>query len=131
MRGYTILTNRKRTIIALVHTVVFLLLAMYGLVTVVRPLQTASPASSWTVAAIYVLVTVILLVLAAVAGNSIERLYFALCTTSAAFGLARQLLGDPRMHSAVYIRIAMLACAVLAGMAILRGYREAVPAAVE
>ncbi len=125
MPRYVILTNRKRVIVALVHTVAFLIVAMYGFLTVVRPLAIASPASAWVLAAVYLVVSSILLVLAAVSGPLRERLYFAFCAASAAFGLARQLLGDPRMHVAVYIRVAMLACAVATGMLILRGYRLA------
>jgi len=122
MHRYVILTNRKRAIVALVHTVAFLLIAFYGLVTVVRPLGTTSTASAWTVAGIYVAVSSALAVLTAISGNSRERLYFAFCTTSAAFGLLRQVLGDPAMHFAVYLRIALLACAVATGIAIVMGH---------
>src|SRR5208337_2028723 len=45
VKRYVILTNRKRAIIALVHTVVFWLLALTGFVTVVRPVEAASPVS--------------------------------------------------------------------------------------
>ena len=120
MERYVILTNRKRAIVALVHTVVFLTVAMYGMLMVVRPLAMNSPAAAWVMTAVYAVVTSILLVLAAFAGNGIERMYFAFCTTSAGFGLARQILGDGRMYAAVYIRVAMLACAVAAGIVILR-----------
>ena len=120
MERYVILTNRKRAIVALVHTVVFLTVAMYGMLIVVRPLAMNSPRSAWVMTAVYAVVTSILLVLAAFAGNGIERMYFAFCTTSAGFGLARQILGDGRMYAAVYIRVAMLACAVATGMVILR-----------
>jgi hypothetical protein len=113
---YVILTNRKRTIVALVHSVAFLMLALYGVLTVVRPLHWGSPPSAWIMPAVYMLVTLILLVLTAVAGNLAERLYFGFCSTSAGFGLLRQILGDPRMHAAVYIRVSMLACAVLTGV---------------
>jgi hypothetical protein len=123
MAGYVILTNRKRAIVALVHTVVFLAVAMYGVLMVVRPLGANSPAAAWVLTAVYAVVTSILLVLAAYSGNSIERIYFAFCTASAAFGLARQVLGDPRMFIAVYIRVAMLACAVATGISILRRHR--------
>jgi hypothetical protein len=124
---YVILTNRKRAIIALVHTVVFWLVALAGFATVVRPLEAASPASSWVLAAVYLLVTAALLALAVVSRNAAERLYFGLCATSAGFGLLRQIAGDPPMHPAVYVRVAMLGCAVAVGTWILRdhGSREA------
>ena len=120
---YFILTNRKRTVVALVHTVVFLLVAMRGLVTVVDPLRAGSPVSAWVLAAVYVVVSSILLLFAVKSRNLRERLYFACCTTSAAFGLARQLLGDGQLHAAVYVRVLMLGLALATGTLILRGYR--------
>jgi hypothetical protein len=120
MERYAILTNRKRAIIALVHTVFFLAVSTIGFRMVVRPLAAGSPVSAWVMTVVYAIVTSILLVLAAFSGNRIERVYFALCTSSAAFGLARQILGDPRLYVAVHIRVAMLACAVVAGTVVLR-----------
>ncbi len=123
MRRYIILSNRKRVIIALVHTVAFLLLAAYTGLLLVRPLHSGSPASGWIIARAYVVITAVLLVLAAISGNAIERIYFGLCTTSAGFGLARQILGDAGIPAAVYVRVVMLACAVMMGVVILREYR--------
>jgi hypothetical protein len=123
MRRYVILNNRKRVIIALVHTVAFLLLAVYTGTLVVRPLHAGSPMPGWIMAGVYVAVTTALLVLAAVSGNPIERTYFGLVTTSAGFGLARQIVGDAGIPMAVYVRVAMLACAVAVGVGILREYR--------
>ena len=120
MRRYIILTNRKRAIIALVHTVAFLALAVGTGIITVQSLHAGSRASAWIVAGIYLLVTVALLALTAISGSFRERLYFACCTTSAGFGLARQLLGDQQVHAAVYVRVAMLACAVFLGVVILR-----------
>jgi len=120
MKRYAILTNRKRTIIALVHTVVFLAVAAFGVLTVVRPLHAASPVSAWTLVAVYTIVSTVLLVLAGVSGNGVERLYFACCATSAVFGLLRQVFGDQQMFVAVYIRVVMLACAVVTGLSILK-----------
>src|ERR1019366_5847654 len=108
MHRSVILTTRKRAIVALVHSVAFLLIALYGAITVVRPLGSASPPSSWVLAGVYAAVTLALAVLAAMSGNWRERLYFALCATSATFGLLRQILGDPPLHFAVVGRIAML-----------------------
>lgn len=123
MRRYVILSNRKRVIIALVHTVAFLLLAVYTGLLLVRPLHAGSPASGWVLVGVYVAITGALLILAAVSGNAIERIYFGLCTTSAGFGLARQILGDEGIPAAVYVRVAMLACAVVMGVVMLRGHR--------
>ena len=123
MHRYVILTTRKRAIVALVHSVAFLGIALYGAISVVRPLGAASPASAWTVAGVYVAVSFALAVLAALSGNWRERLYFAFCATSATFGLVRQIVGDPPMHFAVYVRIALLSCAVVTGLGIVRTHR--------
>jgi hypothetical protein len=123
MVGYVILTNPKRAVVALAHSVAFLALATYGLRGSVRPLQWTSPHSLWVLPAIYLVVSSVLIVLTAVSGTVSERLYFGFCATSASFGLARQIAGDPRLHVAVYVRVTMLGCAVLTGLWILRGYR--------
>ena len=125
MNRYVILTNRKRAIVALAHSVAFLFVSLYGFFTVVRPLHRTSPSSAWAMFSIYLAVSAALLVLTALAGNLIERLYFGFCTSSAGFGFLRQVLGDPRMHAAVYIRVAALACAVGVGVLIVRGHQIA------
>jgi hypothetical protein len=122
MSPYFVLTNRKRAIVALAHTVVFLGIAMAGFWMVIHPLGAESPLSAWIIAGVYAAVAS---VLAACSRNGLERLYFAFCTTSAAFGLARQIVGDPRLFVAVYIRVAMLGCAVIAGLAIMRRHEVA------
>jgi lysylphosphatidylglycerol synthetase-like protein (DUF2156 family) len=131
---YFVLTNRKRTVVALAHTVVFLMLAVRGAFTVVKPLHRSSPVTAWVMPAVYLVVSAVLLVLAAMAKSSRERLYFACCTVSAGFGFFRQCLGDPRMHPAGYVRVVMLLSALLVGLTILRqhsrdsaGLRTATP----
>jgi hypothetical protein len=114
-----ILTNRKRVIVALVHTVVFLALAVYTAFLVVRPLHSDSPASAWILAGVYLVVSAVLGILTAVSGNARERLYFGCCTASASLGLCRQVLGDPTLHAAAPIRVALLACAAFTGCAML------------
>ena len=123
MSGYTILTTRKRVIVALVHSVFFWIVAAFGLASTIEPLRTASPASAWVMTGVYVIVSSILLLLTAISGHRGERCYFGFCATSASFGLLRQLLGAPRMHAAVYVRVAMLGCAILMGVWILREYQ--------
>jgi hypothetical protein len=122
MSSFTILNSRKRAIIALIHTIVFLCVAA---------LQTAlSHASAFSLhgnkvvggivlLAIYTIVTTVLLVLLRMAGHATERLYFALCATSAAFGLLRVLLGDPALHACV-LRMFLLSGATVVGLIILR-----------
>ena len=69
--------------------------------------------------AIYIVVTTVLLVLLAVSRCAKEKLYFALCSASAGFGLLRIVLGDPALHANI-LRVLFLSCAVLVGVVILR-----------
>lgn len=115
LKSHRILNTRKRVIVALVHTVVFLGVAVLGFFFPVSALRIGSPPSAWIVAGVYVIVSSVLLWLTAISRGAVERLYFAFVTTSASFGLLRQLLGDPSMHAAVYVRVTMLACAVVTG----------------
>ena len=110
-----ILNTRKRVVVALVHTVVFLGVAVLGFFFAVAPLRASSPPSAWILAGVYTIVSSALLWLTSISRGAVERLYFACCATSASFGLLRQLLGDPAMYAAVYVRVAMLACAVATG----------------
>ena len=124
MNSFSILNSRKRAIIALIHTVVFLCVAA---------LQTAlSHASAFSLhgdkvlggivlLTIYTIVTTVLLILLRMASHATERLYFALCATSAAFGLLRVLLGDPALHAGV-LRVFLLSSATVVGFVILRAH---------
>jgi hypothetical protein len=114
-----ILINRKRAIVALAHTVGFLGLAAVTGRPGLRPLAWNSSAPAFILPAVYGVVTSVLTWFAA-AGRGAERLYFSLCATSALFGLARQVGGDPPLHFAVYVRVAMLSFAVITGAAIAR-----------
>ena len=127
MRGAFLLTTRKRVIVALAHSAAFLFIAWLGFHSTARAWSAAAPASAWAMPGVYLIVSAILAALTALAGNLLERLYFGFCATSAGFGLGRQILGDPRMHAAVYIRLAMLGCAVLTGLIMLRGFRGTRP----
>ncbi len=128
MPDYAILTNRKRAIIALVHSVFFLLVAL---------IQTASARMQpiWihirtafgpTVAllAIYLIVTAVLMILTWFSHCSLERLYFAFCSASASAGLVRILFGDPPFHLGGIVRVLMLGLAVFTGFVILREHSE-------
>jgi hypothetical protein len=128
MNSFAILNSRKRAIIALIHTVIFLGVAA---------LQTAlsHPAAfslhgdkvvgGIVLLAIYTIVTTVLLILLRMASHATERLYFALCATSAALGLLRILLGDPALHAGV-LRVCLLSCAVFVGVMILRAHSRQV-----
>ena len=74
--------------------------------------------------AIYVIVTTVFLVLLRFSHCTKEKLYFAFCAASAAFGLVRILLGDPVLHANV-ARVLLLFCAVLTGTVILRNHSAA------
>jgi hypothetical protein len=127
MNRYAILKNRKRAIIALVHSVFFLLIALMSFLGQPKAgLLFSSPKSvgDWAMLGIYVVVTTILLVLVRASACLRERLYFAFCSTSASFGLLRILLGDVHLFVAQYVRVGMLTCAVLTGYIILRRHSE-------
>lgn len=128
MNEFAILTNRKRAIIALVHSVVFLLIAVAGVASArIAPIwvriHTAFGAAV-AMLAIYSIVTTILLILTFVSRCSIERAYFGFCSTSAGVGFLRALFGDPPLHAAQIMRVLMLACAVCIGFIILREHSE-------
>jgi hypothetical protein len=125
MDSFSIITNRKRAIIALVHSVFFLGVA--GLQLAVSHATAFSvhadkAAGGIVLLAIYAIVTTVLLVLLRVSDCTKEKLYFAFCAASAAFGLLRIVLGDPVLHANV-LRVLLLACAVLMGTIILRIHR--------
>ena len=135
MNEFAILTTRKRAMIALVHSVVFLLLATWQAVgsTPARGMLVGVRASggTWVLCGIYIIVSAILLWLFAISRGWIERLYFALCTASAASGLLRTVVGDQTFHSGRYIRVAMLASAVIVGTVIARWHSQVIKAEVE
>ena len=126
MNPYVILTNRKRAIVALVHTVVFLVVAIITGMLVIQPLRSGSAKGAWIMAGAYVLISTALLVLTAISRPMRERLYFGCCTVSASFGLARQVFGDAQLPSAVYVRVAMLVCAVVLGVSIMKRHEQQV-----
>ena len=124
MGGFSILTNRKRAIVALVHSVVFLMIA-------VRQIIAAQPAAgiwvastvsrgTWILCGIFTLVSAILLWLLVISRGWMEKIYFGLCTVSASSGLLRTAAGDRAFHAGLYIRVVMLVSAVLVGLLIVR-----------
>jgi len=129
MDRFAIINNRKRAVIALVHSVFFM-----GVAGVQLAISRAEPFSMRRekvvapiiLLAIYVIVTTVLLILLRFSRCTRERLYFAFCAASAGFGLVRILLGDPVLHANV-LRVLLLFCAVVIGTGILRSH--AVPAA--
>lgn len=129
MTEYAILTNRKRALIALAHSLVFLGIALHGFVSP-RPaliVRGSGALSSMIPVAIYVIVASILAWLVTISRCATERLYFALCASSATFGLLRTICGDVALPPAQYLRVFMLTSAVVVGSRILRFFSRPVP----
>lgn len=131
MSRYAILTNRKRAIIALLHSIVFALIALFGIAraSVVGPIWLSSSARLPSVAilAIYVVVSSVLIQLVRISRGAREKLYFAFCASSASLGLLRTILGDQNLPASQYFRLLMLICAVLTGIVILRSHAKMAP----
>ena len=124
MRSFSILTNRKRAIVALVHSIVFLLVAFRQMVVPTTAagiwLPAVVPIGTWVLCGIFGVVSAILFWLFAASRGWIEKLYFGMCTVSASSGLLRTAFGDQAFHAGIYIRVAMLASAALVGLLIVR-----------
>jgi hypothetical protein len=124
MGGFSILTNRKRAIVALVHSVVFLLVAVRQMVAAnpVAGIWVASTVSrgTWILCGVFALVSAILLWLFVISRGWMEKIYFGFCTISATSGLLRTAAGDQAFHAGLYIRVVMLISAVLVGLVIVR-----------
>jgi hypothetical protein len=117
--SYFVITNKKRAIVALVHSIGFLglAIAMYKPPKAIGFATTASAIMT----VVYFIVTSILLWLALASRVRTEKLYFGLCATSAGFGLLRMAVAAPLLATvAVYVRVSMLATAVLVGVGLLR-----------
>ena len=124
MAGFSILTNRKRAIVALVHSVVFLLIAVRQMVAA-QPstgIWVASTVSrgTWILCGIFAIVSAILFWLLVISSGWMEKFYFGFCTISASSGLLRTAAGDQTFHAGLYIRVVMLVSAVLVGLLIVR-----------
>ena len=125
MPEFAILTNRKRAMIALLHSVAFLLLALRGFASAKTGVSLHSGVTSDLVLLfLFLTVATILLWLAGMARCTMERLYFGFCTGSASFGLLRVLFGDTTLPAAQYLRVLMLICAVAVGTWIWRFHSE-------
>ncbi len=122
MESFSILNSRKRAIVALVHSIIFLAVAgIQAAVSHAEPLAVhgSRATSGLILLGIYVVVTTVLLILLKASNCTKEKVYFALCAGSASFGLVRIVMGDQVLHVNV-MRVLLLGCAVLVGMLILR-----------
>jgi hypothetical protein len=127
MDRFAIINNRKRAIIALVHSIFFLGLAGVQLaISHAEPLagRSGRALGGTLLLGIYVIVTTVLVILLRFSACTRERLYFAFCAASAAFGLVRIWLGDPVLHANI-LRVLLLFCAVIIGTGILRSHSAA------
>ena len=126
MNEYAIITNRKRAIIALTHSVVFLLIALYSVAAAAMTapiwVRSSSIRSSLVMLSIYLVVSSALVYLVRVSRGAREKLYFAFCASSATLGLLRTIFGDTNLHAGQYVRVIMLLSAVATGTVILRGH---------
>jgi asparagine N-glycosylation enzyme membrane subunit Stt3 len=120
MNDFGVLTNRKRAVIALIHTIVFLGIALHGFVSPKAGiLHRSGTAGDFILIAIYLIVAAILVWLVTISRSLAERAYFALCATSATSGLLRTIFGDLAVPPAQYARVLMLGSAVGIGIIII------------
>jgi hypothetical protein len=129
---FSILTNRKRAIIALVHSVAFLLLAMRDLAVQTRLGGVVNrihvPIGAIALVAIYLIVSSIPLYLFRRSIGLAEKLYFGFCSASATAGLVRAVVGDAAFPAGQYVRVGMLLAAVFTGLALWRMHSDSLPA---
>ena len=128
MNDFGVLSNRKRALIALIHSVVFLGIAMHGFVSpkagILLPGLVAT--ADLVLIGIYLTVASILAWVVSIARCAKERAYFVLCASSATFGLLRTVFGDGALPAAQYLRVIMLSLAVLVGTWIFRSFSSPV-----
>jgi hypothetical protein len=123
MNDFGVLNNRKRALIALIHSLVFWGIAIHGFAaTKAGIVHGAAAAGDSILIATYLLVASILAWLVSLSRCIREKIYFALCATSATFGLLRTTFGDASVPAAQYLRVIMLTSAVAVGTLILRAY---------
>lgn len=127
MNEFGVLNNRKRALIALIHSVVFLGVAMHGFLSPKTGILHGSGATGdFVLIAIYLIVASILGWLVSLSRCAWERIYFALCAGSAMFGLTRTMFGDAAVPPAQYLRVILLSSAVAVGVLILRSFSRPV-----
>jgi len=124
MNEFAVLTNRKRAVIALAHSIVFLGIASHGFVSPRAAAVFVGPGATLSIVLIVIYFTVasILAWLVSISRCARERVYFALCASSATFGLLRTIFGDATLPVAQYLRVAMLTSAVIVGAWIFRSF---------
>jgi hypothetical protein len=131
MGGFSILTNRKRALVALVHSVVFLSIAVRQLIgsSPAAGVWTASSVSTgtWILCGIFAIVPAILLWLFIISRGWMEKVYFGFCTASAGSGLLRTAAGDHAFPAGLFVRVVMLVSAVMVGLIIVHQHSRVQP----
>ena len=128
MNDFGVLNNRKRALIALIHSVVFLGIAGHGFLSPKAGILRGSGATAdFVLIGIYLVVASILTWLVSLSRCARERIYFALCACSATFGLVRTVFGDVSIPVAQYMRVVLLSSAVAVGILIVRSYSRPIP----
>jgi len=123
MNDFGVLNNRKRALIALIHSVVFLGIAAHGFLSPKAGIVSGRGATGdFVLIGIYLVVASILAWLVSLSRCARERIYFALCASSATFGLLRAIFGDASIPAAQYMRVIMLSSAVAVGILIVRSF---------
>lgn len=123
MNDFGVLTNRRRAVIALVHSIAFLAIAFHGFVSPKAGiLHRSGTTVDFILIAIYLVVASILVWLVGISRGLVERAYFALCAISATSGLLRTMFGDHAFPPAQYLRVFMLSSAVGIGILIVRSH---------
>ena len=127
---YGILNNRKRAIIALVHSIVFLAIAMMGLQSPPKTGLFTGQGTLFTPGRVatffvYLIVTSVLLILIRYSRCRHERAYFAFCSRACRRRLAaRSLWRYPIPHVGAVARLLLLGVAVIVGFAILQVHSQ-------
>jgi len=128
MKDFGILNSRKRALIALIHSVVFLGIAIHGFAAPKAGILHAVAAKGDLILiAIYLVVASILGWLVSLSRCAWERIYFSLCTGSASFGLLRTVFGDKNIPPAQYMRVILLSFAIAVGFLIFRSFAQPMP----
>ncbi len=124
MNDFGVLNTRKRALIALIHSLVFLGIAIHGFASPKAGvlLRGSGGTGDFILIGIYLTVASILAWLVTLARCTRERMYFVLCTGSATFGLLRTIFGDASLPAAQYMRVILLSSAVVVGSVILRSF---------
>ena len=94
MNHFGVLTNRKRAVIALIHSIFFLGIAIHGFSAPKGGILHGGAGGDFGLVIIYLVVSSILAWLVGISRLGIERAYFTLCACSASFGLLRTVFGD-------------------------------------